>query len=237
MSYEFISGRLAIILTPPEISLAGYVYQPGGPRSPYATGYFVVMERRRYDCQSTPDGQGRGLLLATRDPLGRETAVIYDAYDLFPTRVIDPAGLTMQARHDYRALQPREVTDPNGNCSVFAFTPLGLLKSTTVMGKVGANLGDTPDAPGFQLVYDFMAFVERRQPISVRTVQRVHHVNEVDVPLPERNEMVESMAYSDGFGRLLQTRTQAEDLTFGHPVFGDAGLPANQSLPVGDAVG
>jgi RHS repeat-associated protein len=224
-----LRGRLA--------PLAGYVYQPGGPRSPYATGYFVITERRRYDCQSTPGEQGRGLLLATRDPLGRETTVDYDPYDLFPTRVTDPAGLTMQARYDYRVLQPREVTDLNGNRSVFAFTPLGLLKSTAVMGKAGENVGDTPDTPGSRLVYDFMAFVGHRQPVSVRTVRRVHYVNEVDVPLPERDETVETIEYSDGFGRLLQTRTQAEELTFGDPVFGDAGLPANQSLRVGDAVG
>ena len=30
--------------------------------------------------------------------------------------------------------------------------------------------------------------------------------------------------YSDGFGRRLQTRSQAEDTVFGDPVFGDAGL-------------
>jgi RHS repeat-associated protein len=217
--------------------LAGYVYQSGGPRSPYETGYFVVGERRRYDCQSRPDGQGRGLLLATRDPLERETTVAYDAYDLLPTRVTDPAGLTTEASYDYRVLQPREVTDPNGNRSAFTFTPLGLLSSAAVMGKVGETAGDRPDAPGSRLVYDFMAFAERRQPISVRTIRRIHHINETDAPLPDREETVESVEYSDGFGRLLQTRTQAEDITFGDPVFGDSGLPADQSLRAGDAVG
>jgi YD repeat-containing protein len=48
---------------------------------------------------------------------------------------------------------------------------------------------------------------------------------------------IETTEYSDGFGRLLQTRAQAEDLIFGDPIFEHAGLPADQSLPVGEAVG
>ena len=55
--------------------------------------------------------------------------------------------------------------------------------------------------------------------------------------LPEMDATIETTEYSDGFGRLLQTRAQAEDLTFGDPIFGNAGLPADQSLPVGEAVG
>ena len=163
--------------------------------------------------------------------------MIYDAYALFPTHVTDPAGLTTQASYDYRVLQPREVTDPNGNRSAFAFTPLGLLERTAVMGKAGENVGDTLEVPGSRLVYDFLAFAERRQPVSVRTIKRVHHVNETMCRCRSGTRRSRSIEYSDGFGRLLQTRTQAEDLTFGDPVFGDAGLPADQSLPVGDAVG
>ena len=105
------------------------------------------------------------------------------------------------------------------------------------MGKVGESVGDTLEVPGSRLVYDFLAFAERRQPVSVRTIKRVHHVNETDVPLPERDETIESVEYSDGFGRLLQSRTQAEDITFGHPVFGDSGLLADQVAAVGEAVG
>jgi hypothetical protein len=86
-------------------------------------------------------------------------------------------------------------------------------------------------------VYDFLAFTERKQPASGRTIRRVHHVNDADVPLPQRDEVIESIEYSDGFGRLLQTRTQAEDVAFGDSVFGDAGLSADQSQPVGEAIG
>jgi RHS repeat-associated protein len=216
--------------------LAGYLYRTGGAGTGHAAGYFAITERRRYDCQDDP-GNGRGLLLATRDPLGRDTTVGFDAYDLLPTGVTDPAGLTTRAAYDYRVLQPREVTDPNGNRTASTFTPLGLLESTAVMGKADEDVGDTLEAPGSRLTYDFLAFTERNQPVSVRTIRRVHHVNDTDVPLPERDVTIETVEYSDGFGRLLQTRTQAEDVAFGNAVFGDTGLPANQTLAVGEAVG
>ena len=92
--------------------------------------------------------------------------------------------------------------------------------------------------------YDFLAFEnsppDARKPIYVRTLRHVHHDTETDVPLPERDETIETVEYSDGFGRLLQTRTQAEDVLFDsreNPIFGDAGLPADQSVRPGNAVG
>jgi RHS repeat-associated protein len=215
--------------------LAGYIYQPGGPDSAYARSYFVATERRHYDCQDDPDGQGRGLLKATRDPMGRETAIVYDAYDLLPTAVTDPAGLTTSAVYDYRVLQPRDVTDPNGNRTAYTFTPLGLLDSTAIMGKAGDNAGDTLEVPGSRLVYDFRAFVERGQPVSVRTIKRLHHVNDTDVPAAERDETIETVEYSDGFGRLLQTRTQAADTLFGDLTSGGSVLPGDQTHPSEDA--
>ena len=221
-------------LLPP---LAGYVFQSGGSGSEYARGYFVVTERRRYDCQDRPDGTGRGLLLSTRDPLGRDTVITYDEFDMLPTQAVDPAGLKIQAIYDYRVLQPREIIDYNGNRSIITFTPMGLVAGAATMGKVGEKVGDTPETPGTRMIYDLRAFIERRQPASVRTIRRIHHTNDTDVALPERDETIESIEYSDGFGRLLQTRAQAEDVVFGQLPFGDAGLPGDQSLPTGDAEG
>ncbi|QBQ55196.1 hypothetical protein [Nitrosococcus wardiae] len=48
----------------------------------------------------------------------------------------------------------------------------------------------------------------------------------------ERDQTIETVEYSDGFGRLLQTRTQAEDITFG-----DASLPPDQTAPNQNAIG
>src|SRR5690606_6774852 len=76
-----------------------------------------------------------------------------------------------------------------------------------------------------------------RRPVSVRSVQRVHHVSDRNVEEDERDDTVVSVEYLDGRGRLLQTRTQAEDVTFGDALFGDGVLPAGQSAPPHPVVG
>src|SRR5205807_8924438 len=88
-----------------------------------------------------------------------------------------------------------------------------------------------------QFEYNFPDFALQPEPIFVCHVRLVHHVNDTSIPLPVRVETIETVEYPDGFGRLLQTRTQAEDVLFGDPNFDYAGLPADQSLPLGDAVG
>jgi RHS repeat-associated protein len=217
--------------------LGGYTYQRGDAASPFASGYFISTERRAFDFQENPTGRGRGLVKSQRDALGRDTTLAYDAYQLLATLVTDPGGLTTQVAYDYRVLQPQEVTGATGNRTRYAFTALGHLESTAALGKPGESVGDTPATPGTRLVYDFSAFASRGQPASVRTIQRVHHANDTDVPLPERDETIEAVEYSDGFGRSLQTRAQADSVRFGDAIFGDAVLPAQQSLPAGDAVG
>lgn len=216
--------------------LAGYLFYPGDDE--HERGYFVPAVRQRYDFQTSADGQGRGLLLATLDPLERETTIAYDELDLLPLTVTDPIGLGTSAQYDYRVMQPNLVTDPNGNRQAFTFTALGLLASTAVMGKENEQVGDTLEVPGTQLTYDFLAFTEREEPISVRTVRREHHVHEPDVAESERDAMIATVEYSDGFGRLLQTRTQAETEVFGElPFGGEVGLPADQSAAIADAAG
>ena len=202
---------------------AGYMFRD---KAPYATGYFVATERRRYDFQES-NGRQRGLVTAKRDALGNETIIAYDdPYQFFPNKVTDPAGLTTTARYDYRVFQPEEVTDPNGNKRRFTFTPLGFLKTSSVQGADGQ--GDL-EHPSVWMEYNFLGFVNRGQPICVRTLRRLHHDTEEDVPLPDRDETIETREYSDGFGRLLQTRTRGESERFGDPVFGDDLLPRNQT--------
>jgi RHS repeat-associated protein len=215
---------------------AGYVFRSGGP---FATGFFTIREQRRYDFHEDPAGKGTGLVTATRDPLGRDTVIEYDSpFRLLPAKVADPVGLITSARHDYRVLQPERVTDANGNHTDFSFTPLGLLRTTAVTGKAGE--GDQR-LPSVVMDYEFRAFDQSppdgRQPILVRTTRCVHHDTEIGVPLPERDETIATVEYSDGFGRLLQTRTQAEDVLFGNPVFGGNVIPGEQSVRPADIVG
>ncbi|MEL6438477.1 MAG: SpvB/TcaC N-terminal domain-containing protein [Cyanobacteria bacterium J06621_8] len=188
--------------------LAGYSYRNGN--------YYVTTQRSQYDFQANP--QGKGLVLTMRDPLGRDTEITYDRYQMLPITVTDILGLTTTASYDYRVLQPNSVSDPNGNQQQFGFTPLGLPQWAAMIDPNGA--GDTPDSPSQRFEYDFLAFVRARQPMGVRTITREHHVNEIDVLANEKDNTIEAVEYSDGFGRLLQTRSQSEDVRFGNATFG-----------------
>jgi RHS repeat-associated protein len=228
---------------------AGYLFHAGSADPSDPRGYFVNADRRRYDFQS---GQKkRGLVFETLDPLhdkttnpnAHHTLIEYDKYRLLPEKVTDAAGLTIKASYDYRVLQPREVIDPNENTSLFTFTPLGLLESSFIRGQTPGE-GDK-DRPSVRMEYGFLAFdespPEHRQPIYVRSIRQTHHDTEQNVvPASAMDETITTVEYSDGFGRLLQTRTQGEEVRFGDEHFGggETVLPVKQSDGAGgDVVG
>jgi hypothetical protein len=225
---------------------AGYVFHTGSADPTDLKGYFVNTDRRRYDFQS--GAIAHGLVFETIDPLhdkavnplGHRTLIEYDKYQFLPEKVTDAAGLTMQANYDYRVFQAEKATDPNGNQSLFTFTPLGLLESTFIRGK-SPNEGDK-DRPSVRMEYGFLAYEEsppeNRQPIYVRTIRQIHHDTEQDVSLPKRDETIVTVEHSDGFGRLLQTRTQGEEVRFGDERFGggDTVLSVKQSDGAGGNV-
>jgi len=219
--------------------LAGYTFYDGTDE--HARGYFVAATRIEFDFQSSSNG--RGIPLANRDPLGRDTHLEYDQpYRLLPVAVITPFELTTSAVYDYRVMQPALVTDPNGNRQGFTFTPLGLVSTIATLGKADRFEGDnSPDGvvPSTVLEYDFLAFVNNGQPVSVTTITRIYHITDEDLPEPSRrDETIKKIEYSDGLGRLIQTRTQAEAVFFGDIHFANnANLPLDQSRPGGNAIG
>lgn len=229
---------------------AGYIFDAGGERTDQPAGYFANASRRRYDFQTSVAGTGRGLVLETLDPLhnlavnpaAHRTLIAFDPFELLPEAVTDAAGLVTLATYDYRVLQPSEVTDVNGNKSRFKFTPLGMLDSVYLVGKALTE-GDQ-DRPSVRMEYDFLGFERSppasRQPIFVRSIRHIHHDTETDVALPQRDETITTVEYSDGFGRLLQTRVQGEALRFGDDAFGGGAsvLPLAQGVGGGgDVVG
>ncbi|NGN65282.1 hypothetical protein G5C51_15410 [Streptomyces sp. A7024] len=206
-------------------SLAGYVHDGGG--------YYVITARHQYDTQ-VPGRVPRGLPLTSLDPLGALSRIDYDRHDLLPVRCTDPAGLTTDAVADYRLLYPREVTDANGAVTSVDYSPAGFVTASFARGRDGA--GDRA-APGVRMTYDLLAHAEGRGPASVRTVRRVHHDTEAGVPPGWIDDVLVSVQFSDGFGRIVQTRAQAEDTLFGDPTYGGGVIPAGDLAPVGDTVG
>jgi RHS repeat-associated protein len=164
----------------------------------YHDGYYADTVCQQLDVQSAGISQKRGTVVASRDALGNETTIEPDPYWLLPSRATNPAGLTITAEYDPTTLLPAKVVDENGHATRYLYTPLGLLRKV-VTGR------DTPGKPGVEYFYDFAA-----QPISVRTRQRIWHAKD-----GRGDDTLETVEYSDGFGRLIQKRVQAEDLVFG----------------------
>lgn len=159
---------------------------------------------------------------------------------LFAVQSRDALDNTVRADYDYRVLQPHEITDANGNRSAAAFDCLGQVVATAVMGKPGDTVGDSladfaadPDAADPELtvlqsfvadprgraggllgaatsrtVYDVHRFARCGQPPLVATLVRETHAAESAVAQARGVRM--AFTYSDGFGRDLQTKVQAE---------------------------
>ena len=189
-----------------------------------------------------------------RDPFGQSTVVGY-AQDLLPERTQDPLGNTVEAVFDFRVLQATLVRNPNGNRSFAKFDALGLVVANAVRGKASEMLGDSLDDFGDfdtdpslgqiqefirdpqskagpllksasnRVIYDVHRFQRCGEPPFAATLARETHASD---PVPAQGPKVQvGFAYSDGFGREVQSKVPAEP--------GDAALRgADVAIPGGD---
>ena len=95
------------------------------------------------------------------------------------------------------------MTDPNGTTTALTYHPLGMVAAIVTTDVDGR--GDTEQRPGTAFDYDLASFVSAGRPPSVHAKRRVWHASDA-----VSDEVVETREYSDGFGRLLQTRVQAD---------------------------
>ncbi len=181
----------------------------------------------------------RGFYLPRRyhDPFGNVTAVRYDRHRLLPARTRDALGNVVTVENDYRVLEPRRSTDPNGNRSEVAFDALGFVAGVALAGKSSERTGDSLD--GFdadlddatvvayvrdplrdphailqgatsRIVYDLFGFLRdgaQSAPAFAATLARETHVSELAPG--EATNIRHEIAYSDGFGRVAQTKHRA----------------------------
>ena len=212
---DYLNGPMTLPAGAPATNFASLGYQlemAGAVRQ-----YYMNTLRQANDVQ---DGvaAGRGLTVAVRDVFDHATQLQHDAYALFPEQVIDPVGLVTAVAYNYRVMQPERITDPNGNASVMRFTLLGLPRSMFLNGQNGEGGGDGAEEVTYE--YDFISFDDRREPISVTIYKRTHHASQ-----KVSNATIRTTDYSDGFGRQIQSRRQAEHVIFGDPVFGNDVVP------------
>ncbi|HEY1814525.1 MAG TPA: SpvB/TcaC N-terminal domain-containing protein [Kofleriaceae bacterium] len=135
------------------------------------------------------------------DPFGNTSRVVVDDYKLFVVEEHTSANASFDnvttATIDYRVLGPSLVTDPNGNRSAAAFDELGMVTAVALMGRNGANEGDTLADPTVKLDYDWFA-----TPAYVHTSARREHGS-------ANTGWLESYSYSDGSGHEILKKVMA----------------------------
>ncbi len=224
-----------------------------------------------------------------QDPLGQMSFASYDAYDLLVTEIRDAlanlitigerdvSGNVVVPGNDYRVLNPRVVTDANGNRAAVSFDAIGMVVRTAVMSKrnetprrgdllggfvadlsddvVTAHLTDPLADPhailgraSTRLIYDLFAYHRTKhqpQPAPNVVYTMVRETHDSDLVAGERTKIQHSLSYSDGFGREIQKKVQAEPgpLVDGGPtsnprwvgsgwtIFNNKGKPVRQFEP------
>ncbi len=137
------------------------------------------------------------------DPFGNVHQIGYDDHALLVRELRDPVGNVTRVDGDYAALAPCLVTDANGNRTAAAFDPLGRVAAMAVMGKEGQGEGDTLADPTTRHEYDLDGWRRFGRPASARTLARERHG-------PANPRWQESRTYSDGAGREVMRKVQAE---------------------------
>jgi RHS repeat-associated protein len=169
------------------------------------------------------------------DPFGQSTLVNNDLHDLLFLSTKDAVGNSVTAENNYRILKPCKITDANRNRTAAFFDAMGMVTATVVMGKAGENKGDLLEGfdadplpadllafaadPASQvqvllgkastrIVYDLERYQRAGQPPFAATLARETHYHD---PLPPGGLKISmSFSYSDGFGREMQKKIQAE---------------------------
>jgi RHS repeat-associated protein len=155
-------------------------------------------------------------------PSGVETArgavhsVTYDSYACLVVEVQDPFSNTTTVNagfspaetaelwsQTYRFMKPAALRDPNENRSAVAQDALGFVSSLAIMGKPGAGEGDTRAAPTVVFEHNLLAFQLDQTPAYVESRKREQHG-------AANPRFQVSRTYSDGFGRIVQEKVEAE---------------------------
>lgn len=200
----------------------------------HARGHFFLAKRYRDPFSNTSTvtfDQHHLLMRETRDPLDNRVTV----GERKPNGAID----NTKPGNDYRVLQPWRVMDPNRNRTQVAFDALGMVVGTAVMGKPEENLGDSlvgfeddlspatvldhMDRPlddplgilqraSTRLIYDVLAYQRTKNQSNPQAVvgytmaRETHHAD----PGGSEPKVQHAMSYSDGFGREIQKKIQAD---------------------------
>jgi len=149
------------------------------------------------------------------DPWGNSFSQTWDSYGLLVESSTDSLGNTVSVKNHYRTVSPWWLSDANGNHTAARFDALGRVVSTYVLGKElsdGSYEGDfidktsteisASDDPTSTITYDLTTL-----PVRVQTRARELHRS---APGGSATAWQESWLYTDGLGREILTKVQAE---------------------------
>ncbi|MCT4648626.1 MAG: hypothetical protein N4A74_26800 [Carboxylicivirga sp.] len=173
---------------------AAYVFEPGTGGKPgiwWVPSEVVTFKQLAFYLPTTQT-----------DAFGNSTQMAYDSYKLMLTETTDALGFKSTAEVDYRVLQVKKLTDPNGNSQELAFDTLGMVKAVALVGSDGE--GDTLADPSIKYSYDLDAWAREQKPAQGHVQMRTQHG-------AANTRWMESYEYTGGWGNLVMTKVQAED--------------------------
>lgn len=137
------------------------------------------------------------------DAFGNATDIQYDTHALLITQIVDALINPARALNDYRLLRPYQITDANDNRTAAASDALGQVVATAEMGKQGAGEGDTLADPTAKVEYRLTSWMTNGKPCFAHTFARERHG-------AANPRWQETYSYSDGLGREVMRKVQAE---------------------------
>jgi insecticidal toxin complex protein TccC len=191
------------------------------------------------------------------DAFGRVTSYAYDDAKLLVTEVDDVLTTRTRIEHDYWALAPRCVIDPNGNRAEVRFDALARVRLTGTRGREIDNPGEVGFGPLDEHASHVRTVAEAlRDPRAALHNAASAHFYECDswmtARIPPHSAVLQAdryftdteagpaqigieLSYWDGFGRALQTKRLAEpgescvvDASTGEVLLDEGGAPLLQ---------
>ena len=173
--------------------------------------------------------------LSTLRADGATSSVTYDGHALAIVSVTDPLGNSTTGQIDYHQLAPSRLVDPNGNANEVRYDPLGVVVAATTYGTVEAQpwgfdaleavtalapatLSDVLANPSQYLQgaarytwYDLGAWAADGVPTTVLSLTAEQLLHDGAGGGTTGGRILVSVAYLDGLGRTLQSKTLVED--------------------------
>lgn len=174
------------------------------------TGWWVASGTR------TLDDAAFYVATSLTDAFGNSTAVTWDDAFLFVATVTDALLNVVTAEHDYQALQPNKIIDPNGNWTRAWFDALGRVTAIRVVGKAGEGEWSDDDTwtgggtrpasaadPTTSYTYELDRWSTDEKPVRVHVRTRETHADSGTC-------WYDRYTYSDGGGNVVQEKVNAE---------------------------